>query len=85
MLQSQLQYPINLFINENGYIVSVNILTNNSRCCLSNITIPEKHNDIAYKVRLRLHFNDLGPQYGQKKQQPFIFSIILPFFFLFSS
>ncbi|CAF4061504.1 unnamed protein product [Rotaria magnacalcarata] len=62
ILQAQFQYPINLFVNENGYIVSVNILTNNSQCNLSNITISERQNDFVYKVSLRLHFNELGPQ-----------------------
>jgi hypothetical protein len=53
---------MNLFINENGYIVSVNVFTNNSTCSLSNVSTIEKRNDLIYKISLRLQFNDLGPQ-----------------------
>ncbi|CAF1200142.1 unnamed protein product [Rotaria sordida] len=62
ILQAQFQYTMNLFINENGYIVSVNIITNNSTCSISNTPILEKQTDWIYKVPLHLHFNDLGPQ-----------------------
>ncbi|CAF3202407.1 unnamed protein product [Rotaria sp. Silwood2] len=62
ILQAEFQYTMNLFISENGYIVSVNILTNNSTCSISNIALLEKQNDLIYKVPLRLHFNELGPQ-----------------------
>ncbi|CAF1136145.1 unnamed protein product [Rotaria sp. Silwood1] len=62
VLQANFQYTMNLFINENGYIVSVNILTNNSTCSISNIALLEKQNDLIYKIPLHLHFNELGPQ-----------------------
>ncbi len=62
LVQAQFQYTIRLFVNENGYIVSMNVLTNNSTCSLSNISTIERKNDLVYKVPLHLQFNELGPQ-----------------------
>ncbi|CAF0903310.1 unnamed protein product [Adineta steineri] len=62
ILQAQFHYTINLFINENGYINSAFILTNNSTCSFSNLSTLELKNDLIYKVPLNLQFNNLGPQ-----------------------
>lgn len=63
ILQSKFQFNLNLYLNENSYIVSLNILTNNSTCNLANISSSE---NLIYKIPLNLHFNDLGPQYERE-------------------
>ncbi|CAF3605488.1 unnamed protein product [Rotaria sordida] len=62
ILQAQLQYTVTLFINENGYIVGVQVTTGNSTCSLSNINKAEEKQEYNYKATMRLQLNDVGPQ-----------------------
>ena len=66
---------IDLFLNENGYIVSAHIATNNATCPTLNVSTLDTKNDLTYKVSLRLQSSDNGPQYEN------IARFILLFFF----
>lgn len=60
MVQAEFHYRLNLFLNEHGFIVSANILVQNSTCNMSTI---EQIKDFHYNVVVHLQPNQLGPQY----------------------
>ncbi|CAF1129513.1 unnamed protein product [Adineta ricciae] len=62
VVQTRFQYTIDLFLNENGYIVSAHIATNNATCTTLNVSTLDTKNDVTYKVSLRLQSSDNGPQ-----------------------
>ena len=60
ILQTSFQYSVNLFVNENGYLVGAQISTGNSTCNLSEDRA--KQAEFNYKVAMRLQLNEAGPQ-----------------------
>ncbi|CAF2958561.1 unnamed protein product [Rotaria sp. Silwood2] len=62
IVQTQFHYTVTLFVNENGYIVGVQVTTGNSTCNLSNINKAEEKQEYNYKITMRLQLNEVGPQ-----------------------
>lgn len=62
MLKAQFQYTVTLHLNENGYIVGVQMNTGDSICSSSDVRSVPTKTDYQYKVSILLKLNEPGPQ-----------------------
>jgi len=58
-LQAEFQYSVTLFANENGYLVGLQIQTDNSTCNLNEL---KKNSEYNYQVTMKLQLSEAGPQ-----------------------